>query len=130
MPLSADRIQVMRASAERKLTMHCEIWRNWAHGEVSPGVEAEPDFEPHLINVPCYAFNYVRVNEGEFYMPERNRIGGDWRMFVPYDTDVIEEDEVHNIRLPNNDPMFLGPINIRMVIPHSAYKLVMMQEVR
>lgn len=152
MPLTAARMQINRASAERKMTMFCDIWRDINrvidgdmtrlrdpedYPEEAPGTLAAPQYRAYLENVPCYTFNFVRVTAGEFTYPERAREGSDWRMFVPWTTDVDEKDQIQNIRFPdelseggvNGEVMLPGPIGIQQVFEHSHYKLVMMAEV-
>lgn len=132
MPLTAERMHVHRASAERKLTMLCDVYRdaNAAGTEVAPGELAQPDYQLLAPDVKCYAWQIVRVTQGEVVFPERESISADWRTFLPQDQDITEDDQIRNVRLPDGSPLHAGEFNVKLIIPHSLYQLLMLEDVR
>lgn len=130
----------MQERVNEKLTMRFTHLRDLNEGlEMEPGYRLEANNQIIAVDSICYAWNLVRVTQGIYGFPERERISGDWRMFVAADYDVRERDLIQNIYVPmrvglmgpvTNHVICEGPIAVRFVGGHSGYKLLMLDEVR
>jgi hypothetical protein len=122
--------------------MRCDIYGdvNLGAAEIAPGYPAEANFQMKFENVPCYVWNLLYLLQGEFTFPEREYAYGQMRALLPQrfaDASgpfrVRESDEIMNIRIPegaedgSDDLMWIGPLNISLVIPHTTHCLLVLR---
>lgn len=76
------------------------------------------DWQPHLVDVPCRAWDNSFSRRGNEIVEGTNVVViENLRIIVPADTDVAESDRVANVTTGDGSTLVDGPVDIRAVIP-------------
>lgn len=135
--LTEQRVERLQEQVDKRFSMRCDIMRAVTGPEVAPGYPAGITMEPLYTDLPCYVWNLLYLLQGEFVFPEREYASGQLRAMLPVqyedpDTGVRtlielrEQDEIQNITL-HDRTVFVGPLNIFLVVPHSLYNMLVLR---
>lgn len=100
--------------ARGAMRQRCVIERDMAAGGTDAGGNpAEPDWQPHLYDLPCRAW----FSAGRELAGQVNAVIEDRRMIVPREADVTEGDRVAAVTDRRGIPVpeFKGPMRIEAV---------------
>lgn len=117
--------------ARSVMTHRAVIVRNIGEDEPLPGYQPEPVWDVHLTDVPCLVHADFRSGySGEVITPSSTNIRELWRILMPRDIDVLEEDVVDNIKLLNGEDYNPNPLQIKVIMRRSIYAYLFVEEIR
>lgn len=118
--------RTLRRSAERAMVFRCSIQRDQADDADDWNQRGEPDWQPHLEDVPCY----VRTTAGrEPAEAATTPVLIDRRILVPLGTDVTEADRIASITDRDDGELF-GTMGIEGVLRHHTHVEVLVEQIR
>jgi hypothetical protein len=115
-PLTRTEIARRRRTHANRLPHTCDVYRSVAS---STNARGEVVYGTPAIALERLRCHLVAVEgRGETAEPTRTTIVREWRLYVPAETDILETDDVRNVRDQFGDVLATGPIQISQVVEH------------